>query len=244
MTRQTDREDADRSSEQAALRRARRDMVEQIERHFEDTRRTTGVSRPGDRLAQAMREVPRHLFVPPESAMHAYADTALPIGFRQTISQPFIVALMIELAHLRPDARVLEVGTGSGYQAAVLASLVREIHTIELVPELAERASRLLSELGLERVHVRCGDGFEGWPEAAPFDAILVTACSREVPDPLLAQLVVGGRMVLPLGAPNAYQELRVVEKTTEDSFEFLHGLPVAFVPLVHSDHPEETRGQ
>jgi protein-L-isoaspartate(D-aspartate) O-methyltransferase len=223
---------------------ARRQMVERVALHFADTGNTTGLFRMGDRLEAALSTVPRHRFVPPGLVGLAYADSALPIDHGQTISQPFIVALMIELAHLTSDARVLEIGTGSGYEAAVLARMVDDVYTIELVPELAERSAACLAELGFGGIHVRCGDGFEGWPEEAPFDAILVTACSPEVPEPLLQQLAVGGRMVIPVGSPNAYQELRVIEKTGTDDFVVRHGLSVAFVPLVHSEDANGDEGE
>ena len=210
-------------------------MVERVSRHFVETGNLTGLLRMGDRLESALLRVPRHHFVPAALADLSYEDSALSIGYGQTISQPFIVALMIELAKLDREARVLEVGTGSGYEAAVLSLIVEEVYTIELVPELADRSAACLAELGFERVHLRSGDGFEGWEEAAPFDAIFVAACSRDVPKPLVRQLAIGGRMVIPIGAPNAYQELRVIEKTSADEVVVRHGLPVAFVPLVHS---------
>ena len=210
-------------------------MVDVVARHFEQTREETGIGAMSASLRDALLQVPRHRFVRSGSRALAYADTALSIGFGQTISQPFIVALMIELAGVTPESRVLEVGTGGGYQAAVLGSIASEVYTIERVSELANESAALLDELGFDRVETRCGDGFEGWPEAAPFDAILVTACSSEAPSPLIAQLKVGGRMVIPVGTPRAYQELRVVEKIAADEVVVRHGLPVAFVPLVHA---------
>lgn len=218
---------------------ARIDMVECVARHFAQTGDMTGTFEMGDRLKAALRSVPRHRFVPSASQALGYHDSALSIGHGQTISQPFIVALMIELAAVKPGDRVLEVGTGCGYDAAVLSLIVDEVYTIERVPELAERSSDCLSDLGFDRIHVRCGDGFDGWPEAAPFDAILVTACANEIPAPLVTQLAIGGRIVIPVGTPNAYQELQVVEKTGVDETVVRHGLPVAFVPLIHEGpHP------
>lgn len=153
------------------------------------------------RVISAMLKVPRHEFVPPEYRHMAYEDRPLPIGFGQTISQPYMVALMTEALQLRPSDKVLEVGTGSGYQAAVLAEICKEVYTIEIIPELAERAKGTLERLGYKNVHVRCGDGFLGWPEEAPFDAIIVTCAPPYVPPPLIQQLAEGGRLVIPVGA-------------------------------------------
>lgn len=219
--------------------RARAEMVEGIERHFRDTAGLTGESELVASVRKAMGSVPRHRFVP-ESLRHmAYADSALPIGFGQTISQPFIVALMTQLGRITQGARVLEVGTGSGYEAAVLAEIAADVYTVELVPELAEQSSALLDTLGLERIRVRCGDGFDGWPEAAPFDAILVTACAEEIPRPLVDQLKPDGRLVIPIGRPAAYQELQVVRATGGGAHEVQHVLPVAFVPFVHDSQAD-----
>ncbi len=168
-------------------------MVERIECHFAETVKATGVQRMAGATKAAMLRVPRHRFVPPGALRTSYADSALSIGYGQTISQPFIVALMVELAKVTPQSRVLEIGTGSGYQAAVLSAIAAEVFSIECVPELADRAAACLSELGFDGVQLRCGDGFEGWAEAAPFDAILVTACSKDVPEPLVRQLAEGG---------------------------------------------------
>jgi protein-L-isoaspartate(D-aspartate) O-methyltransferase len=177
----------------------------------------------------ALRSVPRHELVPADVRERAYADQALPIGHRQTISQPFIVALMTELAEVRPGQRVLEVGTGSGYQAAVLAAIGAEVYSIEIVAPLARRAAADLERLGY-RVHLREGDGYRGWPEAAPFDAILVTAAPPHVPQPLVDQLRAGGRMVLPVG--DNYQELRVLTKDASGSIDDRAVIPVLFVPM------------
>lgn len=177
----------------------------------------------------AMRRVPRHEFVPEQWREQAYADRPLPIGEEQTISQPYIVALMTELAAVGPGTRVLEVGTGSGYQAAVLAELGAEVHTIEIVEPLARRARATLERLGYGRVHVRHGDGYRGWPEAAPFTVIVVTAAPPEVPPELLAQLAQGGRLVIPVGTWD--QELQVHERTA-DGVRVRRVLPVRFVPM------------
>jgi protein-L-isoaspartate(D-aspartate) O-methyltransferase len=180
------------------------------------------------RVLAALREVPRHRFVPEREREGAYRDTPLPIGSRQTISQPYIVAIMSELAEVQPGERVLEVGTGSGYQAAVLAALGAEVHSIEIVPELAERARLTLLALGY-RVNVIAGDGYRGLPERAPFDAILVTAAPGHVPQPLIDQLAEGGRLVLPVG--EADQELRVLSKQG-GSVKTRSVFPVRFVPM------------
>jgi protein-L-isoaspartate(D-aspartate) O-methyltransferase len=176
-----------------------------------------------------MRAVPRHRFVPDELRGHAYNDGPLPIGHRQTISQPYIVALMTELVAPTAETKVLEVGTGSGYQAAVLAEIVHEVYTIEIIPELGKRSEALLTELGYENVHVRVGDGFDGWPEHAPFGAIVVTAAPERIPQPLLDQLAVGGRLVIPLG--RGTQDLVVVTRRA-DGYQRRVVAPVRFVPM------------
>lgn len=186
-----------------------------------------GISDP--RVLAAMRKVPRHEFVPPEWRAHAYEDRPLPIGAGQTISQPYVVAVMTEQVRLDPKSRVLEVGTGSGYQAAVLAEIASEVFTIEIIEELADRAKNVLKRLGYESVRVRHGDGYRGWPSEAPFDAIVVTAGAPEVPPPLLEQLAEGGHLVMPVG--RWMQELRVYTRTAE-GIEVTSVLPVRFVPL------------
>ncbi len=177
----------------------------------------------------AMRKVPRHEFVPAGVAKAAYEDSPLPIGWHQTVSQPYIVALMSELAAPRPGARVLEVGTGSGYQAAVLRELGAEVYSVEIIEPLGQRAAATLARLGYGGVHTRIGDGYRGWPEAAPFDAIVVTAAPPSVPQPLKAQLKIGGRLVLPVGTSD--QELRVITRTTR-GFDERSVIPVVFVPM------------
>lgn len=186
-----------------------------------------GITDP--RVIEAMRRVPRHRFVPEAVAAEAYEDHPLPIGFGQTISQPFIVAYMTQALELRPEDKVLEVGTGSGYQAAVLAEIVSHVYTIEIVEPLAKRAEATLRELGYKNVHVRVGDGYQGWPEEAPFDAIIVTAAPDHVPQPLLDQLAIGGRMILPVGK---YLQELVLIRRTQEGFERKTLLPVAFVPM------------
>jgi protein-L-isoaspartate(D-aspartate) O-methyltransferase len=181
------------------------------------------------RILAALGKVPRERFVPEAQRARAYEDSALPIGLDQTISQPFVVAFMSEALRLEGGEKVLEVGTGSGYQAAVLAELAREVYSIEILEPLARRAEAVLTELGYDSVHVRVGDGYRGWPEEAPFDAIIVTAAPDHVPQPLVDQLAVGGRMVLPVGG--ADQELRLIERTPAGVTE-RRLLPVRFVPM------------
>jgi protein-L-isoaspartate(D-aspartate) O-methyltransferase len=185
-----------------------------------------------ERVLAAMGKVPRHEFVADSVRHAAYDDHPLPIGEGQTISQPYIVALMTELANPQPNHRVLEVGTGSGYQAAVLAELVAEVYTIELLPGLAESAESRLNRLGYgDKVHVRAGDGYLGWPDAAPFDSILVTCGADHVPEPLFDQLKPGGKMIIPVG-PRSNQVLRVIEKDSRGKPRSRDVVPVRFVPL------------
>lgn len=184
-----------------------------------------------ERVLQVMREVPRHRFVPPDSQNAAYNDNPLPIGCNQTISQPYIVAYMTEMLQLKPEDRVLEIGTGSGYQAAVLSRLARRVYTIERIEELAGRARQALKNLGYENIQFRIGDGSCGWPEAGPYDAIIVTAAAPEVPPPLIDQLAPGASLVAPVGS-TGYQDLvRLVKRGGRTHSE--HLTPVAFVPLV-----------
>jgi protein-L-isoaspartate(D-aspartate) O-methyltransferase len=200
--------------------RAREEMVAaQIE--------ARGVRDP--RTLAAMRKIPRHLFVPPDLAGEAYADRPLPIGQGQTISQPYIVAFMTEALGLRGGETVLEVGTGSGYQAAVLAEIAARVYTIEIVAPLAEEARERLARLGYRNVEVRAGDGYQGWPEKAPFDAVIVTAAAPRVPQPLKQQLKDGGRLVIPVG--EEYQELMVVTRRGT-AYAERRVLPVRFVPM------------
>jgi protein-L-isoaspartate(D-aspartate) O-methyltransferase len=185
------------------------------------------------RVLRAVEEVPRHLFVPPALRAEAEADTPLPIGYGQTISQPFIVAFMTEALRLSGGERVLEIGTGSGYQTAILALLARQVFSIEIVPELAARASALLLQtLGLTNVCLRVGDGRLGWPEEAPFDGIIVTAAPSAVPDPLREQLAPGGRLVIPVGADAEQQVLKALERCDDGVSRETDLLPVRFVPL------------
>ncbi|MFN3396585.1 MAG: protein-L-isoaspartate(D-aspartate) O-methyltransferase [Thermodesulfovibrionales bacterium] len=183
-------------------------------------------------VLDAMRRVPRHLFVEEGLKNQAYDDHPLPIGEGQTISQPYVVALMTEALGLKTSGRVLEIGTGSGYQAAVLAELVREVYTIEIRKGLAEKAEKRLSELGYRNVRVRYGDGYFGWEEFAPFDAIIVTASVNHIPPPLIKQLKDGGRLIIPLGSTIYYQTLTLVKKKKGEVFLEQMG-PVAFVPMI-----------
>jgi len=186
-----------------------------------------GVKDPN--VLAAMRSVPRHLFVPSEWRSQAYADHPLPIGEGQTISQPYIVGLMSELLGVGAGDRVLEIGTGSGYQAAVLAAMGCEVYTIEIRPSLAQEAQARLAQMGATNVHVRSGDGYQGWPEAAPFAGIIVTAAPDRIPEPLLEQLAPGGSMVIPVGS--FYQQLKVITRT-ESGFKERDVIPVRFVPM------------
>src|SRR5213596_1826779 len=183
------------------------------------------------RVLAAMAKVPREEFVPPESRAASYADGPLPIGYGQTISQPYIVAFMTEQLRLKPSDRVLEIGTGSGYQAAILAELMSQVYSIEIVEPLAKNAEATLQRLGYENVHVKIGDGYKGWPEAAPFDAIIVTCAPEKVPQPLIDQLKDGGRVVIPVGERFA-QQLYLLEKKNGQIKESVT-LPVRFVPML-----------
>jgi protein-L-isoaspartate(D-aspartate) O-methyltransferase len=196
-----------------------------IEQHIKQR----GVTSP--RVLDAMAKVPRERFVPPELAARAYDDAPLPIGQGQTISQPYIVAYMSELLDVSPEHRVLEIGTGSGYQAAVLAELGREVYTIEIVPALARRATDTLRSLKYDKVQVREGDGYAGWPEEAPFDRIILTAAPEEIPKPLLDQLATGGRLVTPIGVQSQTQWMTVIDKT-ERGLVDRTTIPVQFVPF------------
>ena len=186
-------------------------------------------------ILEAMRQVPRHLLVPEEASGDAYLNAALPIGHGATISQPYIVALMTQLLDSGPDHVVLEVGTGSGYQAAVLSRLVRQVYSIEIVPALADRAARDLARLGYANVAVRAGDGYAGWPDRAPFDRIVVTAGADHIPQPLLDQLRPGGVMVIPLGRTSETLELNVVRKDSRGRISRRRIAAVRFVPLVRA---------
>ncbi len=218
--------------DEEAFRKRREEMVRvQIA-----SSRWTGSEAVGDaRVLEAMRQTPRHRFVPAAEVPHAYEDRPLPIGYGQTISQPYIVAKMSELAEPKKGQRALEIGTGSGYQAAILSQLVAEVYTIEIIAPLATAARQRLAALGYKNTEVRTGDGYYGWPEKAPFDCIVVTAAANHIPPPLVEQLKPGGRMVIPLGNPFQVQVLVLITKGTKGPRDIqVHNImPVAFVPLV-----------
>jgi protein-L-isoaspartate(D-aspartate) O-methyltransferase len=197
------------------------------ERMVETQIKARGVKEP--RVLAAMLKVERHLFVPKDLQQTAYSDQPLPIGEGQTISQPYIVALMTELLELKGNEKVLEVGTGSGYQAAILAELAREVYTIEIVEKLANSSEKLLLQLGYKNIQVKAGDGYLGWPEAGPFDAIIVTCAPDHIPKPLIDQLKEGGRMVIPVGEYT--QELKKIVKRA-GKLETTNAIPVIFVPM------------
>ena len=216
---------------------ARHGMLEAVRRLVADTRVETGRAALAPEVMRALESVPRHEFVPSGLVARAYENRPLPIGHGQTISQPYIVALMTDLLGSGPDRAVLEVGTGSGYQAAVLAELGARVYSVEIIPPLAESAKRRLDRLGYGDVAVKLGDGYYGWPEHAPFDAIIVTAAAGHVPPPLVEQLAPGARMVIPVGPRFAVQHLLLIEKGHEEGEIFTRNiLPVRFVPLT-GDH-------
>lgn len=208
-------------------------MVREIAAMSSVTRDETGRAEFAAPVMAAMVRVPRHQFVPPDEQPYAYENRPLPIGYGQTISQPYIVALMTDLAQVGPGDVVLEIGTGSGYQAAILAELAQAVYTLEIIEPLAMQARERLGRLGYSKVRARLGDGYQGWPEQGPFDAIVVTAAASHVPPPLIAQLKVGGRMVIPVGAPFMTQYLLLIEKAGDGSLSTRQLLPVRFVPLV-----------
>ena len=218
------------AQDQHAAARAR--MVAEIAAMARETGAETGRPKFSDAVMTAMGKVPRHRFVPAPQETFAHDNRPLSIGEGQTISQPYIVALMTDLLDPKPADTVLEVGTGSGYQAAVLAELVAKVYTIEIVEPLGRRAKQVLGELGYRNVELRVGDGFGGWPAAAPFDAIIVTAAPASVPQPLIDQLKPGGRMVIPVGGPSDVQHLLLVEKQSDGRTTTRRTLPVRFVPL------------
>ncbi len=213
-------------------------LVRQLEVEFRATAALTGRPRLDERIAEALRRVPRHRFVPTREREAAYANAPLPIGSGQTISQPYIVALMSDLLEVEPGARVLEIGTGSGYQAAILAELGAQVYSLEIIPELADRAAQLLAELGYANVRVGRGDGYSGWPEHAPYDGIVVTAAAAAVPAALEEQLADGGRLVIPIGSRGGNQVLRLIRRVAANEFQRTEILPVAFVPFTREADP------
>jgi protein-L-isoaspartate(D-aspartate) O-methyltransferase len=207
-------------------------MVEEVLQDVAETSAYSGSAALSPGVVAAMEKVERHRFVPDALATVAYLNRPLPIGYGQTISQPFIVALMTDLLGVKPGDRVLEIGTGSGYQAAILAELAGSVYSIEIIEPLGKQAGQRLKSLGYNNVQTKVGDGYYGWPEAAPFDAIIVTAAASHVPPPLLKQLRPGGRIVIPLGTQFMTQYLMLVEKQQNGTVTTRQILPVAFVPL------------
>ena len=212
-------------------------MMQDIEREAEYTASLIGKRALDPRVMKAMKQVPRHEFVPAEVQAYAYANDPLPIGHGQTISQPFIVALMTDLLNPEPEHVVLEVGTGSGYQAAILSLLVKQVYSTEIVEPLATAARERLQYLGYSNVEIRVAGGYPGWPEHAPFDGIVVTAAAPAIPEPLVEQLKPGGRLVIPVGLPYFHQELMLVEKSEDNEVHTQDILGVAFVPLTGKHH-------
>lgn len=214
------------------MRKARSTMVRIIEADVTATSTAIGRSRLSPEVLKAMGDVPRHEFVPKEEQPAAYLNMPLPIGYGQTISQPYIVALMTDLLAPTPQSKVLEIGSGSGYQAAVLSLLVKDVHTLEIIPALAEQCRQRLKRLGFTNVHVHEGDGYYGLDAEKPFDGIVVTAAATYIPPPLIRQLKPGGRMVIPVGSPFAIQYLMLIEKNPQGEISTRQVLPVRFVPL------------
>lgn len=203
-------------------------------------RHLTGKEALVPRVIAAMGQVPRHAFVPEDLTYLAYENGPIPIGAGQTISQPYIVALMTDLLKTRPTDRILEIGTGSGYQAAVLSQLVQKVYSVEIIESLAEKARRRLSKLGYDNVEVRTGDGYFGWPEHSPYDGVIVTAAAPYIPPALIEQLKNGGRLMIPIGLPHGYQELKLIEKANKE-IKIQTVLSVSFVPLTGRHDPDST---
>jgi protein-L-isoaspartate(D-aspartate) O-methyltransferase len=224
------------------FREQRDRMLADIDDTVRQTASQIGLERLSEPVRSALAKVPRHEFVPADLREHAYRNRPLPIGSDQTISQPYIVALMTELAAVGKDAKVLEVGTGSGYQAAVLAELAGQVYTIEIIEDLGLRAREVLQRLGYRNVTVRIGDGYHGWPEQAPFDAILVTAAPESVPQPLIDQLQPGGRLIIPVGRQGETQSLQVLVRDAAGKVSVRDVLPVGFVPLTGDGVEEQNR--
>lgn len=222
-------------AEEAGHERQRAAMIETIRNYARIDPGVAGEGGIAANVLDAMAQTRRHLFVPKDRAALAYADRPLPIGHRQTISQPYIVALMTHLARLPANATVLEIGTGSGYQAAILARIASKVCTIEIIPELGQRARATLQTLGYDNVDVRIGDGYQGWPDCGPFDAVVVTAALGHIPPKLVEQLKDGGRLVMPVGAPSGIQQLTVVEKTAAGKTTTREAGRVRFVPFTRS---------
>ena len=221
------------SSDAQDFAASRSRMLAEVEAMYAETQRETGFAAMSPAVRAALGKVERHRLVPREQQAAAYANRPLPIGSGQTISQPYIVALSTDLLQPRSDHIVLEVGTGSGYQAAVLAEVVKQVYTIELIDSLGRTAAQRLAEMGYRNVEVRIGDGYAGWPERAPFDGIVVTAAAPKIPPALIAQLKPGGRMVIPVGGDGFIQYLKLVTKRADGGYDEREVIPVRFVPLV-----------
>jgi protein-L-isoaspartate(D-aspartate) O-methyltransferase len=213
-------------------------MLEDIKRETVLTAFLTGRKTLSPEVMEAMGEVPREQFVAPEMASEAFDNGPLPIGYGQTISQPFIVALMTELLEIKETDKILEIGTGSGYQTAILSLLAGQVYTVEVIESLSIEAAARFKKLNYPNIHVKTGNGYEGWPEQAPYDGIIVTAAAPYVPEPLIEQLKAGGSLVIPVGRPYEHQELIVLEKQGRGANKISKILDVAFVPLV--DHPNK----
>lgn len=207
-------------------------MLKEIEMEVKLTQKFIGKDALDVRVMNAMGQVARHEFIPHELHYRAYDNGPTPIGCGQTISQPYIVAVMSDLLNTKPSDSILEIGTGSGYQSAILSYLVERVYSIEILESLATRAQERLSRLGYHNINLRTGDGYYGWAEHAPFDGIIVTAAAPHIPPPLIEQLKVGARMIIPVGLPNSYQQLIVVKKKANEEFEAQPVLGVSFVPL------------
>lgn len=218
-------------------------MLSDIEMEVGLTQDLIGKDALDDRIMAAMKKVPRHKFIAQELRYCAYNNSPLPIGAGQTISQPYIVALMSDLLNPEPDDVMLEIGTGSGYQTGVLSQLVKQVYSVEIIAELAEQARDRLYRLGYHNVNIRAGDGYFGWPEHAPYDGIIVTAAAPHIPEPLIEQLRVGARLVIPVGFPHYYQQLKVLEKKANGEIETQNILGVSFVPLT-GKHSTDTAYQ
>lgn len=216
-----------------------RQLCEEIAADYTYANRFTGLPTPDPRVLAALAEVPREEFVPPEMRRHAYENRPLPIGNQQTISQPYIVALMTDLLLPREDAIILEIGTGSGYQSAILSRLVKKVYSVEIIASLAEQARKTLAHLGYHNIEIRVSDGRRGWPEHAPYDGIIVTAAAPEIPTALIAQLKPHARLVIPVRVNSFSQELLLVEKGEGEKITTRDLLSVAFVPLTGGDEGE-----
>ena len=212
--------------------RQRENMINEIEADVRATKRYLKKEVLDSRVMDAMNSVPRHLLVPDKLRPYAYLNKPLPIGYGQTISQPYIVAIMTDLINPRPEHKILEIGTGSGYQAAILSKLVQQVYTIEIIEELGERAKVDLHKLGYNNIQVRIGDGYYGWEKYAPFDGIVVTAATSHIPPPLIQQLNPGGRMIIPVGSRFLTQQLLMITKSDKGNITTQQILPVRFVPL------------